>query len=82
MTFAEKIKRPEFWMITFKIAFTFFVILVVLSLLFNSFSAIIDIDLQTIIDENLSDGKWVRFFGVKILVALIYAIWTTARNTK
>jgi hypothetical protein len=82
MTFTEKIKHPQFWPVTFKVALTFFGILIIISLLFNSFSALIRFDFAKVAEENFTDGKWLNFFGIKLLVSLVYAIWTTSRNIK
>lgn len=82
MTFGEKIKTSVFWKKTLQIAITFFVILFILSLLFNSFSALIKFDIESIIAENFSDGKWKRFFLSKIVISLLYGIWVTNKHMK
>jgi hypothetical protein len=82
MTFLEKAKTSIFWKSVLKITIPFFIALVIISLLFNSFSDIIDFDMEAIKAANFSDGKWKFFFFSKSVVSLLYGIWVTNRNTK
>ena len=56
--------------------------LVVLALLFESGSAVFSGDWETVDTQNFSDGKWVRFFGVKLLFSLGYGIIVSLRKSK
>ena len=56
--------------------------LVVLALLFESGSAVFGGDWETVDVQNFSDGKWVRFFGVKFLFSLGYGIIVSLRKSK
>ncbi|WP_456442585.1 hypothetical protein [Psychroserpens sp.] len=80
MTFLEKVKTPIFWKSVLKITIPFFIALVIISLLFNSFSDIINFDMEAIKVANFSDGKWKVFFFSKSVVSLLYGIWVTNRN--
>jgi len=82
MTFLEKIKTTVFWKKTIIISILFFTAIVIVSLLFNSFSSIINFDIEAIKTENFSEGKWKRFFITKSVVSLLYGIWVTNRNMK
>ncbi len=82
MTFTEKIQQPVFWMNTFKIALTFFIVLTIISLLFNSFSDLISMNFTAVMENNFYEGKWISFFGIKIIFSLVYGIWMTAKNMK
>jgi len=82
MTFLEKIKMPFFWKRASMIIVPFFIVLVIISLLFNSFSAIIEADMATVLDQNFNQGKWKRFFFTKAFVAFLYGVWITSRNVK
>lgn len=82
MTFLEKVKTPIFWKSALKITIPFFIALVIISLLFNSFSAIINFDLVAIKAANFSDGKWKVFFLTKFVISVLYGIWITNRNIK
>lgn len=80
MTFLEKAKTGIFWKNVLKISITFFIILIVISLLFNSFSSIIDFDIEAIKSQNFTEGKWKTFFITKSVVSLLYGIWVTNRK--
>ncbi len=80
MTFLEKAKTGIFWKNVLKISITFFIILIIISLLFNSFSSIIDFDIEAIKSQNFNEGKWKTFFITKSVVSLLYGIWVTNRK--
>ncbi len=80
MTFLEKIKTPFFWKSVLYIAIPFFIVLIIITLLFNSFSSILHFDLEAINAKNFADGKWKVFFLTKSVVSLLYGIWMTNRN--
>ena len=82
MTFLEKIKSGIYWKNTLKISILFFISIIIISLLFNSFSSIISFDLESINTENFSEGKWMRFFYIKAAISVLYGMWVTARNIK
>jgi hypothetical protein len=82
MTFTEKIQQPVFWMNTFKIALTFFIVLTIISLLFNSFSDLVSMNFTAVMENNFYEGKWISFFGIKIIFSLVYGMWMTARNMR
>ncbi len=82
MTFTDKIQQPVFWMNTFKIALTFFIVLTIISLLFNSFSDLVSMNFAAVMENNFYEGKWISFFGIKIIFSLVYGMWMTARNMK
>ena len=82
MTFTEKIQQPVFWVNTFKIALTFFIVLTIISLLFNSFSDLVSMNFAAVMENNFYEGKWISFFGIKIIFSLVYGMWMTARNMK
>jgi len=82
MTFLEKVKTAIFWKNVLKISILFFIALVIISLLFNSFSSILNFDLEAIKTENFYNGKWKRFFITKSVVSALYGIWVTNRNMK
>lgn len=82
MTFLEKIKLPFFWKRALMIIIPFFIVLVIISLLFNSFSAIIEADMAAVMEKNFNHGKWKNFFLTKTIVSIIYGVWITSRNVK
>jgi len=82
MTFLEKVKTTIFWKSVLIITIPFFIALVIISLLFNSFSNIISFDIEAIKAANFSDGKWKLFFLTKSVVSILYGIWVTNRNIR
>jgi hypothetical protein len=82
MTFLEKIKTPLFWPSVLKIAAVFFIAVILVSLLFESFRSIINFDMQAVSEQNFTEGKWKKFFASKAIISLVYGIWVTARNIK
>jgi len=80
MTFLEKVKTPIYWQHVFRIGLLFLVLLIIISLLFNSFSDILKFDLEAVNNNNFSDGKWKKFIFSKIAISLVYAMWVTNRN--
>jgi uncharacterized membrane protein len=82
MTFSDKIKTSIFWRNTLRISIMFFVILVIFSLLINSFSDIFKFDIEAIKTKNFGEGQWQRFFFSKIIIAVLYGMWVTNRNMK
>jgi hypothetical protein len=82
MTFSDKVKTEIFWKNTLRISIMFFVILIIFSLLLNSFSDIFKFDIEAIKAKNFADGNWRRFFLSKIIIAVLYGMWVTNRNMK
>ena len=82
MKFTEKIKHPEFWRNFVRVAIPFFIIVVVISLLWNSWSNIFAGDFEAVASTNFNDGKWKTFFGVKVFVCFFYGLYVTNKNMK
>ena len=82
MTFTEKIKTGLFWKNVAKIAVPFFIVVLIISILFNSFSSTIHLDIETLQTQYLSDGKWQVFVLPKFIISIAYGIWMTQRKMK
>ncbi len=82
MTFLEKIKAPGFWLNMFKIAVPFFIVVTLFSLIINSGGALFSGDFESVNEVNFSEGKWQKFWAVKIVVSLLYAFYITVKKTK
>jgi hypothetical protein len=82
MTFKEKIQQPIFWKNVAKITVPFFVIVVLISLLWNSSGAIFSGDFAKVNELNFTDGKWKNFWASKILISFFYGIYVTNKKTK
>lgn len=80
MTFLEKVKTPIYWRHVLRIGMLFLVLLIIISLLFNSFSDILKFDLEAVKIKNFSDGKWRKFVFSKVAISLVYAMWVVNRK--
>ena len=82
MSVLDKLKQPIFWKNFAKIALPFFIVVIVVSLLIESFSAIFSGDFATVNQENFANGQWKIFFGFKLSFTMIYAFYITNKNMK
>ena len=82
MTVLEKIKSPGFWSNVFKIALPFFILVTVISLFMNSWRDIFAGDFAKVNEYNFSEGKWQRFFALKIIISYFYAFYIALKKTK
>jgi hypothetical protein len=82
MSFLEKIKQPIFWSNFMRVTIPFFIIVTLFSLFMNSWKEIFAGDFTTVSKVNFDNGKWVRFWGIKIIISFIYGIYTTNKNMK
>ena len=82
MTFQEKIKTTFYWQQTLRLAFLLFVLLTIFSLLFTSFSDILNFDLDAVKSKNFGDGKWKRFLMTKGMISILYSMFIISRKMK
>jgi antibiotic biosynthesis monooxygenase (ABM) superfamily enzyme len=82
MTFLEKIRLTVFWKRFLIITVVFFIILVIISVLINSYAAILNFDMDQIMIDNFSDGKWLKFLIIKAIISVFYGLWVTNKNLK
>lgn len=82
MTLIEKLKSPSFWSNVLKIAIPFFILVTIISLLMNSWRDIFAGDFDKVNEFNFADGKWQRFWGFKLVLSFVYAIYISLRKTK
>jgi len=82
MTFQEKIKTSLYWKHTLRMALLFFILLIIFSLLFNSFTDILKFDIDAVEATNFADGKWRKFMGTKGAISLLYSMFVVARKMK
>ena len=75
-------KEPGFLGNMAKIAIPFFVFLTIAMLLMNSWRDIFAGDFAKVVETNFANGGWIRFFGFKVIISVVYGIWMTAKNTK
>jgi hypothetical protein len=82
MTILEKLKSPGFWTNVLKIALPFLLFVTLISLFMTSWQAIFAGDFAKVNEVNFSEGKWQRFWGFKIVISFLYALYITIRKTK
>lgn len=82
MKFTEKIKHPEFWPNFFKVAIPFFIVVTLISLFMNSWREIFAGDFAAVAETNFNNGKWKTFWGIKIVISIIYGLYITNKNMK
>jgi hypothetical protein len=82
MTFIEKTKQPLFWNNVAKVTLRCVVMVVLISLLMNSWKAIFAGDFDLVNEVNFSNGKWMNFWGFKAFLSLFYGVYVTSKKTK
>ncbi len=82
MNFFNKIQQPIFWSNFIKVALPFFIIVTLFSLFMNSWRDIFAGDFVKVNEINFTEGKWQRFFGIKIVISFIYGLYVTNKNMK
>ena len=82
MKFKQKITLTQFWVSFIKVTIPFFIFLVLISLLFNSFKPLFSLDFDAVYKINFGDRKWVAFFAIKLVASLLYGFYTANKNFK
>lgn len=80
MRILDNFKNPDFWVKVLQLALVFFVIFVGISLIISHFRQIISGDFLVIYEDEFSNGKWVNYFLIKLVISIVYAIYMTARR--
>ncbi len=82
MTFLEKVKSPGFWTNILKVALPFLIFVTLISLFMNSGRDIFAGEFGKVNEFNFADGKWQRFWGIKIIISFGYAMYIVLKKTK
>ena len=82
MSIIEKMKSPGFWTNVFKIFLPFFLLVTIISLFMNSWRDIFAGEFGKVNEVNFSEGKWQRFFALKIIISYFYALYVALKKTK
>ncbi|MAD96141.1 MAG: hypothetical protein CMB99_02330 [Flavobacteriaceae bacterium] len=82
MSFFQKLQKKEFWDGFLKITIPFFILLVLISLFMNSWRDIVAGDFAAVNEYNFSEGKWMRFWGIKIVITILYGLFMANKNVK
>lgn len=82
MSLLNKMKRPEFWQNFLKVAIPFFIVVTIISLIMNSWREIFAGDFTAVAETNFTAGKWKNFWGIKIVISIVYGLYITSKNMK
>ncbi len=82
MTFQEKIKSPGFLKNLILTAFVFLIAVTFVTLILGNSSDFFSFNFDAIAENNFNDGKWKRFFAVKIAISVLYSFYLTLKKTK
>ena len=80
MRLLELMKTSGFWKRTLLIGLPLFLFLTLFSVLFNNFSALLEMDFSTVYTRNFAEGRWFMFLLSKLIISLVYAIWMAQRS--
>ena len=80
MSILKKIQQPLFWKNAAKVAIPFFIVVTIFSLVLNSSKDIFSGNFNAVYETNFSDGKWINFWGFKVIFSLIYGVWITNKK--
>ena len=74
-------QQPLFWRNVMRITIPFFIFVTLFSLVFTNYKDIFSGNFNNVYEINFSNGKWIRFWGFKIIFSFIYGIWITNKKT-
>ena len=77
-----RLQTRIFWQNFVKVAFPFFIVVTLISLLINSWREIFSGDFAAVAEANFNDGKWENFFGFKLFFSTFYALYITNKKMK
>ncbi|CAM1373357.1 hypothetical protein [Tenacibaculum xiamenense] len=80
MSILKKIQQPLFWKNVAKVAIPFFIVVTIFSLVLNSSKDIFSGNFNAVYETNFSNGKWINFWGFKVIFSLIYGVWITNKK--
>jgi len=82
MSFIQNIQVSGFWKKVALITIPFFIVLVLISLIMSNAKAFFSFDFGVISELNFSEGKWKKFFIIKIVISLLYGFVIAVKKTK
>lgn len=82
MSFINKIQKQIFWINVVKVGVPFLIIVALFSLLFKTGSAIFSGDFETVYNVHFANKQWIRFWLSKVVITLIYSIYTVHKKMK
>lgn len=82
MSLSKNIKKALFWKHVARVAIVFLIIVSLFSLVFKTGGALFSGDFETINKVHFANNQWIRFFLSKIVITLIYSMYTVNKNMK
>ncbi|CAL2102158.1 conserved protein of unknown function [Tenacibaculum sp. 190130A14a] len=82
MSLANNIKKGFFWINVLKIGMVFLLVVAAFSLFFKTGGAIFSGDFETVYNVHFANNQWVRFWLSKIVISLLYAMYTVNKKMK
>ena len=73
-------QQPLFWRNVIRVTIPFFIFVTLFSLVFTNSKDIFSGNFNNVYEINFSNGKWIRFWGFKIIFSFIYGIWITNKK--
>lgn len=80
MSILKNIRQPIFWTNVAKVAIPFFIVVVIFSLILASSRDIFSGNFAAVNETNFANGKWIRFWGSKLIISFVYGIWVTNKK--
>lgn len=80
MSFTNNIKKGFFWINVLKIGLVFLLVVAGFSLFFKTGGAIFSGDFETVYNVHFANNQWVRFWLSKIVISLLYAMYTVNKK--
>lgn len=78
----EKIRKPDFWIEVLKVAVPFFILMVIIMIIIANGKDLFAGNFKAVSQTNFENGKWINFFGLKIVISLVYGIYQTMKRKK
>lgn len=82
MSLAKNIKKGFFWINVLKIGLVFLLVVAAFSLFLKTGGAIFSGDFETVYNVHFANNQWVRFWLSKIVISLLYAMYTVNKKMK
>jgi hypothetical protein len=82
MALHKNIGKGIFWINTLKVGIPFFLVVTLFSLMFNSAGDIFSGNFDVVVERHFSNKRWVRFFLSKIVISIMYGMYTTNKRMK
>ena len=82
MSFIKNIQKGSFWINVVKVGIPFLVVVALFSLLFKTGGAFFSGDFETVYNVHFANKQWIRFWLSKIVITVIYSMYTVNKKMK